>query len=204
MNGAWRPVEEEGLGRCVGLVVLQPVHGLFGEVLAEVVARLAGWLDRRGVAVKARLVLGRLAREETVEILEAIAGRPGIERPRGSGVPCRRVVPFAEGRSAVAVLLEHFRHGRRALGNLPGVAVPVGGQLGDDAVAYTVMVAPGEQRGARRRADGGGVEGVVSDATVGDAAEGRRVDATANGVGLGEASVVEHDHQDVGRILGEM
>ncbi|MCY1224524.1 hypothetical protein D9M72_366850 [compost metagenome] len=127
VHGARRPVEEEGFVRCVGLLVLQPVHGLLGEVLAEVVARITGRLDRRGVAVQARLVLRGFAGQEAVEMLEPVASGPGVEGAGRTGVAGRGVVPFAEGRGAVAVLLEYLGHGCRTLGDFAGIPVPVGG-----------------------------------------------------------------------------
>ena len=85
-----------------------------------------------------------------------------------------------------------------------GVAVPVHRALGDGAGADALVVAPGEQRRARRRADRGGVEGVVADALVRDARQRRRVDRAAEGVGQAEADVVEQDDEDVGRVLRQM
>ena len=66
------------------------------------------------------------------------------------------------------------------------------------------MVSPRQQRRTCRRADCCGVEGVVTDAAVGDPAQGRRVNATADGIGLGEAGIVEHDDQNVRRVLRQV
>ena len=66
------------------------------------------------------------------------------------------------------------------------------------------MIAPGEQRRARGRADRRRVEGVVADALVRDARQRRRVDRPAVGIGQAEADVVEQDDEDVGRILRQM
>ncbi|MCY1547104.1 hypothetical protein D9M68_831380 [compost metagenome] len=41
------------------------------------------------------------------------------------------------------------------------------------------------------------MEGVVADTAVGDLAQGRGVDHPTHGVCLGEAGIVEHDHQNV-------
>ncbi|MNQ98269.1 hypothetical protein D3C85_1139530 [compost metagenome] len=165
------------------------------------VLRVAGRLDRGGIAIQAWLVLRGFPGQETVEVLEPVARRPGIERAGCSGVEGRGVVPFAEGGGAVAILLEHLGHGRRTLGDFSGIAVPVGGQFGDHAVADAVVVAPGQQGGAGGGADGGCVEGVIAHTAVGHSAQGRGMDGTANGVGLRESGIVEHDHQDV-RCIG--
>ncbi|MND79457.1 hypothetical protein D3C80_712000 [compost metagenome] len=197
MHGTRGPIEEEGFVRRIGLLVLQPVHRAVGQVFAEVVLRAARWFDRRGALVQARFVLGGFAGQEAIEMLKAIAGRPTIERTGSRDLERRGVVPFAEGGGAVAVLLEHLGHGRRALGDFPGIAVPVGGQFRDHAVADPVMVAPGQQRSASCRADRRSVKGVVAHAAVGNTAQGGGMDSPADGIGLREAGIVEHDHQDV-------
>ena len=67
-----------------------------------------------------------------------------------------------------------------------------------------LMIAPREQRGARRRADRRGVELIEGDALVGEAGERRRMDLAAQRVGEAEADVVEQDDQDVRRVCGKM
>jgi hypothetical protein len=57
-------------------------------------------------------------------------------------------VVLAEGRRGVAVVAEHLGDGRRRLRDDARVAVPVVGELGDDAGADAVVVASGHQ-GAR-------------------------------------------------------
>ena len=69
--------------------------------------------------------------------------------------------------------------------------------------ADALVVAAGQQRRPRRRADRRGVEGVVADALVGEPRQRRRVDRTAEGVRQAEADVVEQDDEDVGRVLRE-
>ena len=59
---------------------------------------------------------------------------------------------------AIAVVLEDAADGRLVLGDDAVVAGEAGGLLGDHAEAGRVMVAAGDQRGARRRAERGGVE----------------------------------------------
>ena len=61
------------------------------------------------------------------------------------------------------------------------------------------MVAPGEQAGAGGRAQRGGVEVGEPDALGGEAVDDGRVDVGPVAAELGEADVVEHDEDDVGR-----
>ena len=53
------------------------------------------------------------------------------------------------------------------------VAGIAGGHLADDAEAHGVMVAAGDQRGARRRAQRGGMELRVAQPRLGDAVHAR-------------------------------
>ena len=82
------------------------------------------------------------------------------------------------------------------------VAGEAGGLLRDHAEAGRVMVAPGDERGPRRRAEGGGVELRVAQPRLGDAVQRRRRDDAAEGARRTEAHVVGHDEQHVGRALG--
>ena len=167
-TAAARPVHEERLVRLERLVLAQPVDRVVGEVFAQVVALVpasCGGSDAGGVAHQARLVLRRFAGEEAVEVLEAVAGRPVVERAGGGRLLGGRVVPLAERRGAVAVVLQHLGHSGAALRDDAGVAVPVVGQLGDLPVADAVMVAARQQRRAGRRTHRRGVEAVVGDAS---------------------------------------
>ena len=82
------------------------------------------------------------------------------------------------------------------------VARVAGGLLGDDAEADRVMVAAGDQRRPRRRAERGRVELRVAQARLRDAVQcGRRNDA-AERAGNAVPVIVGHDQQDVRRTLG--
>ena len=160
--------------------------------------------DRVEVLVEPRLVLRGLAGEESVEVVEPVPRRPSVERPHRGGLVGGRVVPLAEGRGLVTVVVQHLRDRGGRPGDHAGVAVPVDGTLGDGPVADPLMVPPGQQRGARRRTDRGGVERVVADPVVREAGQRRCVDLAAEGVGQAEADVVEQDDEDVGRGLQAM
>ena len=89
------------------------------------------------------------------------------------------------------------RLGRGVAGERPGV-------LGDRAEADAVLVAPGEQRGPGRRADGRHVEAVVGQAHLLHPSEGGRADRSAERVDRAEAGVVDEDDEHVGRALGRL
>ena len=63
-------------------------------------------IDGRRVAEQVRLPLAGVAADEPVEILEAHADRPLVERPGLARLVERRVVVLAEPRGRVPVLLE--------------------------------------------------------------------------------------------------
>ena len=198
---ARRPVHEEGLVRRVGLLLAQPVDRILGNVLAEVVALLRVHHHRAGVACQRGLVLRRLTRQEAIEVLEPIARGPVLERPLAGDLFFRRVVPLAPGAGVVAVVLQHFGHSGGRLGNDSAEAVEVVGDGRDLAVADEGVVAPGEQRGARRRAHRGGVKAVVGHPHLGDPVKRGRVDLAAIRGRRARAHVVHQDDQDVGRAV---
>ena len=72
------------------------------------------------------------------------------------------------------------------------VARETGGQLGDHAEAHRVMVAAGDQRRPRGRAQRGGVKLRVAQSRLGDAIHRRRRDDAAEGARYAVALVVGH------------
>jgi hypothetical protein len=114
----------------------------------------------------------------------------------------RRVVVLAEPRRGIAVVEQDAADRGLVLADDAVVAGEAGRLLGDHAEAGRVVVAPGDQRGARRRAQRGGEDAVVAQAFVGDAVHGRRRDDAAEGARHAEAGVVGDDQQHVGRALG--
>ncbi len=205
MGRAGREVDEE---RAIGhqrLLLPDPVRRPVREVLGEVVALLGRGrrLDRRRALVQRRLVLVVLAADEAVERLEpAAAGRPRVERPERRRLPHRDLVALAELRGRVAVELERHRERRLGVRAQRAVAGRRRRRLGDAAHAHRVVVAPGEERLAGRRAQGRGVEPVVAQAARREALRrGRRARAAECARGA-EPDVVEEDDEDVGGTLG--
>ncbi len=123
---------------------------------------------------------------------------PAIERTRHAGFPGGGFVPLAEGASAVAVEPQHLRERRHAVRVLSGVAGERRRGFHDRARVHGVMVAPGLERIARRRAERRGVEVVEAQAALRELVHGRRANRAAEGARPTEADVVDqHDH-DVG------
>ena len=183
---------------------MQPGERLVGEVGTQVIGLVVRRLDRNGVLEQARLILRGLAGEKAVEIVEAVAGRPTVERPHRRRFGRRRVVPLAEGRGLVAVVVQHLGDRRRALRDDAGIAVEVERALRDRAGADALVIAPGQQRGPRRRADRGRVELIEGDALVGEPRQGRRVDLAAKRVGQAKADIVQEDDENVRRVGRKM
>ena len=207
VRGVGRPrreVHEEGLVGHERLLPAHPLDGVVGQVLGEVIALFGGLvqLDRRGAFVERGVVLVGLGADEAVEVLEAAAGRPGVVRAGGAGLPTRHFVALAELGGGVAVQLERLGQRGAGLGADRAVAGRRGGHLGDAAHADRVVVAPGQQRLARRRAQRGGVEAVVLQPVRRQPLGGRRVARAAEGGRGAEAHVVDQDDQHVGRALG--
>ena len=202
---AGREVDEERLVRGERLLLRDPLHRLVGHVVHQVVALLGRLLrlDRRGALIQRRVPLVGLAADEAVEVLEAAAARgPGIERPGRARLPHRHFVALAELRGGIAVELERLRQRRHGVGQHRAVARRAGGDLGDAAHAGGVVVAPGQQRLARRRAERGGMEAGVLQPARCELLRGRRLAGAAEGAGRAEAGVVDEDDQHIGRTLG--
>ena len=202
--GARAEIEEERLVGVGGLQVGDELDRAVGDVRAEVVAVLPRPRRRHAMAVvhERGRELVRLAAEEAVEAVEAAPQRPPGPRRAEVALVVRREVPLADRVRAVAERPEHL--GEKAVlladaGVIPGEA---GGEVGDPAHADAVVVAPGEDAGAGRGAQRGGVEVRVAQAVCGQPVERRCGDVGPEAAELCEAHVVEQDDQHVGRSRG--
>ena len=92
------PIHEKRFVRRVGLLFAQPGDGVRCDVIGEVIAFGEMRGDRGGVAGECGLILRGFPCEKSVEILEAVAGRPVVERPFAGDLLLGRVVPFAPAR----------------------------------------------------------------------------------------------------------
>ena len=188
----------------VGDVVGEIADGLVDQVGGQVIARwrsLPGRIDRRVVAHQLGRVLVGLGIHEAVVAVEAAAERPAVERAGGAGLGERRDVPLAQHVVAIAVRAQHLGDGAGLARDLAAIARVARIEVGEAADAHRMMVAAGQQGGARGRAHRRGVEAGVAQAAAGDGVDGRRGDGRAVAAEVGEADIVEQDDQDVGGAL---
>ena len=187
----------------LGIGLVNPRHvvdRLVGHGRDEVPARLAQErVDLRGVAEEVGLPLVGVAADEAVEVLEAHAGRPLVERTDLAGRERRRVVVLAEPRCRIAVIEQDAADRRLVLADDAVVAGKARRLLGDHAEAHRMMVASGDQRGARRRAQRGGKDAVVAQSLARDAVHRGRRDHAAEGARHTETGVVGDDQEHVRR-----
>src|SRR5207237_7328546 len=105
--------------------------------------------------------------------------RPAIERAGRALLVIRRQVPLPERRRAVAVLLKRSWKRGAVLREEARVAGKPGRQLADRSKPHRVMVATGEQRRSRRRAQRRDVEAVVPQSLLGRGSQVRGGDRFA-------------------------
>src|SRR5215813_10193732 len=103
-------------------------------------------IDRGRVAEQVRLPLVGVAADKAVEVVEAHAGRPLVERAGRARLKFRRVVFLAEPGGPVAVVLQDLTDRRLVPGHDAVVAGKAGRLLGDDPEPHRMVVAPGDDR----------------------------------------------------------
>ncbi len=202
VGGSGSDVEEEGTSWRDAGGLSDPCDGFVGDVGGEVVVGILGARDKISVLIKDGIPVVHVPGIEAVEVVEAESVGPVVEGAGGAGLPCGSVVVLADPGGHVSVLAEDFADGAAAFGKDAGVAVVSGGEFGDAGECSGVMIASGDERGARGAAESGGVEAVVAKAFGGEAIHGGRGDAAAEGAELAETAVVDQDEQDVGRAFG--
>ena len=196
-------VDEEGLIRRERVHLVHVFDGLVGHRGGQVEAGVSlERVDVGGVSGQVGgLPLVRVTAHEAVEVLEAHPGGPLVEGADGGRLEGGRVVVLPEPGGAIAVVPQDRAERRLVLREEAVVAREPGRLLGDHAEAGRVVVAAGDERGARRRAERRGVKVGVAQAILGDAVERRRGDDAAEGGGRPVADVVGDDEQHVGRAL---
>ena len=144
-------IDEE---RLVGRDLLELLHvldGVVGHRRGEIPTGMPlEGVDGRRVAEQVRLPLARVAADEAVEIIEAHPVGPLIERPGLAGLVKGRVVVLAEPRGRVPVFLEDLADRAGILPDDRIVAREPRRRLAHNPKAGHVMVASGDQSGARR------------------------------------------------------
>ena len=205
MRAARRVVKKKRLVRVRRVGPAQVVDRLFGHRGGQVPGALGlapPREDRRVVAEQIRGPLVGLADRKAVEILEAIARRPLVERTDLGRVPCRRVVVLPEPGRRVAILDQDSPDRRPVLRDGGVVAREPRRSLGDHAEAHRVVVPPADRGGASRRAQRGVVHLRVAQSVGGELVQrGARDDSTESARGS-ETGIVDLNQQHVGRALG--
>ena len=156
---ARRVVLQPGFVGRDGVEHADPLDAAVGQVLVEVVVLgVMGRLDRFDVLDDRRRPLVGIAADEAVEVLEPESGRPEVVGTGLTSMPIGNVVILAVPGGVPAVLLEHLGKRAAALRHERVVAREAAAELHDDAGRRRVVVAPGQQRRPRGRAERRGVE----------------------------------------------
>ena len=153
VRAARRVVDEERQRRIDVVDLFHPADGLVGHRGREVPPGIADeGRDRRGVAGEHRFPLAAVTGVEPIEVIETHAGRPLSERAGLAGLERRRIVVLAVPGGAVAVLLQDLGNGGVFRPHHAVVAGEARRHLRDHAEADRMVIAPGQQRRTRRRA----------------------------------------------------
>ncbi len=177
---------------------------LVGEVLRQVVAVLGQvrLVDVVVVLGQARIPVVRLAADEPVEAVVALAERPVLLRGAQRPLVDRHVVVLADPERRPARVAQDVGHRGVLRRDVRAVAGEAGGGLGDRGEPVQVVVAAGEERRAGRRAQRRRVPLRVGQAVRRQPVHRRHVDPTAvRRPGRLPGVVVEHD-EHVRRALG--
>ncbi|MFT7649965.1 MAG: hypothetical protein ACI8Y4_004730 [Candidatus Poriferisodalaceae bacterium] len=144
-------VAEERTIRRAGLLALDPLDCLVGEVFGEVVVVSPDvGLDRRRLVVAGGFPVRCFGADRPVVAVEAHAFWPTVERASWSLLPRRDEMPLAESSGGVAVLAEDLSDGGCFTWDRRVVAGEAVSDLGDAAHVNRVMIAAGQQRGSGR------------------------------------------------------
>src|SRR5204862_3280741 len=146
-------------------------------------------IDGRRVAEKVRLPLAGVAADKPIEIIEAHADRPLVERPSLARLIEWRVVVLTEPRGRVAVLLQNLTNRSAIPLNDRVVTRESRRRFAHDAKSGHVMVAARNQRRARRRTERRGMKLRVPQPVLSDAIQGRGRHYAAERTRRAEAAV---------------
>ena len=180
-------VQEPGLLRVLRAHGVQPLDGLVGDIIGEVVlfaVLTLGYTERRVVLRDDRVVLTRRPTQEAPPVVKAPCLRPVVERACRSLDVVRCEVPLAEPARHVAILLQDARKSGATPGPRGCIAWERAGELCDRAETHPVVIAAGQQRCTGRRAEGGHVEAIVREALLLDACHVRGPDRPAERIRL--------------------
>ena len=153
MAAPGREVGEERFVRVLAAHTVQPLDGLVGHRIREVVrvvlvVELLGGADDLLVLRQARIPLARAAAEEPVEVVEAPPVGPPVERTSGTLLPVGREVPFPESSRAVTIVPQDPRERRAVPWQRRAVAGEPAGEFADGTESHEMAVPSRQQRGA--------------------------------------------------------
>src|SRR5260370_4528708 len=140
---------------------LHPTDCLVRHVGGEVVIRIVGRLPPDGSVKNCRRPLVGFAADEAIELVEAGVSGPAVVGPRNGYFPRWSLMILSESSCAVAVQAKHFCQRRDTVRPDAVVARKCRRQFHDGAGVVHVMVATGQEGGARGRTERTGVKGVV-------------------------------------------
>ena len=196
-----REVKEERLIRrhllCVGDHRLRLLDEVWREVIALLRCLLG--LGLRVVAHELRVGLIRVAAEEAVEPFEPAAEWPAVVRSCRRHRLFRRQVPLPDAVGVVAVAQENLREkpvfewNVAVRSGIAGRAVREAGQM------IGMVIAAGDDAGARRRAQRGRVHVGVQKAVFRERVDVGRGNRTAVAAEVPVPGVVEDDEEHIGR-----
>ena len=168
MATAWNVIDEERLVGRRGIELPHVADRLVRHVGGEVVARLAD--PRKDLPVVLEKVGGPRSVSppmKGVEVVEAHTRRPMVEWATYALLEGRRVVVLTKPGRGIAIVLQDPADGCVVLTDDRIIARETGGKLGDHAKAARVVVAAGDQRRPRGRAQRSGVELRIAQARLG-------------------------------------
>src|SRR5215471_16331198 len=201
--GASRRIMDEERHRWTDVVKLfHPVDGVVGHRGDQIVMGIADVrVDRRRVAEHIRLPLAGVATNKAVEVLETHAYRPLSERPRLARLKLGCVVVLPEPCRPITVFQKDPAYGRAVRRDDAVVALETCRLLRDDAKTNGVVIAPGEKRRPRGRAQCSGMEVRVTQPVARDAIQRRRWNHATERARSAETDIVRDDEEDVRSIF---
>ena len=200
VRGTRREVHEKRLLWREGLLCLRPRDRLIRHVGREVVRRIARRIDTNRAVHDRGCPLVRFCGKKPVEPIEARACWPTIERPRHRRFPRRRFVRLSKRRGAVAVHPQNRRERRDVV--RPHACVPweCRRELRDRAHVVHVVIAPCEQRRARRRTERRRVKSIETKPFLRESLEGGHFAWSAKCARMSESHVIDEHDDHVGRV----
>ena len=215
MVGTWAEPHVPGLRRIGGLLILDHLDRLVGEVFRKVIAAFVFVLLGEAREVLFRQLNGMIvdsevgkplagfAADESVEPVETFGQRPLFFGGAGGDVRFRDIVVFANPEGTVATILKDLGD-RSAL--VRGASVLTGeavGTFGDRRVAVQMVIPAGQKHAAGRRTEGSRVPLRITEPPVGDFLQGGHRDLATKRFPGSEAGVVEEDKENIrGTFLG--